>query len=175
MIGFQEATFTWSNRDDLFDDHSFKLHDLNLEIQPGSLTVITGAIASGKTSLLMALLGEMRLLQGKGSLPRKDGVALVPQKSWLLNTTVRENILFGLPYERTRYNSILDACSLRADLEAFKAGDMTDIGERGYVLSSFGHSTVLVSKFEPPRIYPTNPTITWPPILYYNSMNKQLN
>jgi len=130
-IEFQDATFTWGRSDDIFDGHSFKLHDVNLGIQSGSLTVVTGAIASGKTSLLMALLGEMRLLQGKVSLPRKNGVALVPQKSWLLNASVRQNILFGLQYDQIRYNKVLDACSLRADLEAFKAGDMTDIGERG--------------------------------------------
>ena len=130
-VGFQDATFTWGNPQNL-DDHTFRLQNLDLVIHQGSLTVITGVVASGKSSFLMALLGEMRLIEGKRYLPRERGIALVPQVSWLLNDTIRNNILFGLPYNEMRYQKVLHACALKQDLETFKARDLTEIGERGF-------------------------------------------
>jgi ATP-binding cassette, subfamily C (CFTR/MRP), member 2 len=129
-IGFQGATLVW-HRDDALHAHKFCLRNINLEIQRGSITVIAGAIGAGKSSLLMALLGEMQLLEGKVNLPRKDGVAFVPQASWLLTGTVRDNILFGLPFNKERYDRVIRDCSLEADMETLKAGDLTEIGERG--------------------------------------------
>lgn len=57
------------------------------------------------------------------------------QTSWIQNGTVQDNILFGLPMERERYNEVLRVCSLTKDLEMMEHGDQTEIGERGINLS----------------------------------------
>jgi ABC-type multidrug transport system fused ATPase/permease subunit len=63
-------------------------------------------------------------------------VAYVAQSAWILNTSVRENILFGLPYDEERYLRVLSVCQLTHDLEMLDAGDMTEIGEKGINLVS---------------------------------------
>ena len=74
----------------------------------GKINLIAGPTGSGKTSLLMALLGEMHgtPLQANAwvNLPRAGGVAYAAQESWVQNETIRDNILFGSPYDKGRYN-----------------------------------------------------------------------
>ncbi|KAJ3333133.1 hypothetical protein HDU76_011210 [Blyttiomyces sp. JEL0837] len=119
------------------DDSVFRLYDLNIEFMSGQLNVIIGATASGKSSLLLALLGEMRRIQGTRSCSttRNIGVAYVSQSAWLTNATIRENILFGSPYDPARYKKVIEACALEKDLETLDGGDQTEIGEKGINLS----------------------------------------
>jgi ABC-type multidrug transport system fused ATPase/permease subunit len=65
----------------------------------------------------------------------KNCVSYVAQSAWLLNATVRENILFGRPFDADRYWKVIDACALTRDLETLDAGDMTEIGEKGVNVS----------------------------------------
>ncbi|KAL1924068.1 uncharacterized protein VTP21DRAFT_7103 [Calcarisporiella thermophila] len=150
-IGFKNASFQWQkDKGECAEGMSpqFALKGLNLEFPVGQMTLITGSTGSGKTSLLMALLGEMNLMEGQAFLPSKssqlhpslapdhhNGIAYVPQTAWLQNATVRDNILFGSPYEEERYNKVIHACALAPDLANFEAGDLTEIGERGITLS----------------------------------------
>lgn len=112
---------------------------------------------SGKTLLLTALLGEADILTGQmrttrsppdalatfGDLPfipSHDWIvpgicAYVPQSAWLQNATIRENILFHLPYDEKRYEETLEACALGPDLKILEDGDESEIGERGVNLS----------------------------------------
>ncbi|KAH0581470.1 hypothetical protein H2248_012549 [Termitomyces sp. 'cryptogamus'] len=145
-IGFRDATFSWSN-DDGFSTGSltpskrrFRLHVKDeLLFKRGGLNLIIGPTGSGKTSLLMALLGEMHFVpSGPGAwynLPRSGGVAYAAQESWVLNATIKDNILFGTPFDEERYNKVIYQCSLTRDLELFKAGDLTEVGEKGLTLS----------------------------------------
>lgn len=144
-IGFTDASFSW----DSTSETDFKLRDLNVDFKVGKLNVIIGPTGSGKTSLLMALLGEMELAKGEvhlpGFLPREDldigrdgytdSVAYCSQAAWLLNDTIRNNIIFGSPFNRDRYNKVVNACGLSRDFEILKAGDQTEIGEKGIALS----------------------------------------
>jgi ABC-type multidrug transport system fused ATPase/permease subunit len=144
-IGFSDASFSWDSSSDV----DFKLRNLNVEFKVGKLNVIIGPTGSGKTSLLMALLGEMELLTGNvflpGFLPKEDlevgpdgyteSVAYCSQAAWLLNDTIRNNIIFGSPFNRDRYNKVVSACGLSRDFEILKAGDQTEIGEKGIALS----------------------------------------
>lgn len=57
-------------------------------------------------------------------------MAYVPQQAWIQNATLRDNILFGNPYNEQKYNSVLDACALTPDLQVLPGGDMTEIGEK---------------------------------------------
>jgi ABC-type multidrug transport system fused ATPase/permease subunit len=64
-----------------------------------------------------------------------NSVALVSQQAWLLNATIRENILFGLPLDQQRYSQVITMTTLDKDLEIFQDGDLTEIGEKGITLS----------------------------------------
>eukprot|EP00966_Prymnesium_polylepis_P209421 4851127-Prymnesium_polylepis.1 len=107
---------------------------VSLAAKPGELVCIYGACGGGKSSLLAALCGEVRHLGG-GRGVAHGGLAYSPQRAWVSNATVRENILFGLPMARGCYDAVLHACALHADLEQFPAADLTELGERGINLS----------------------------------------
>ncbi|XP_039871884.1 multidrug resistance-associated protein 5 [Simochromis diagramma] len=109
------------------------LHQINLRIKKGSLVGICGGVGSGKSSLLSALLGQMTLLEGKVAV--SGGFAYVSQQAWILNDSLRENILFGNKYNPDKYSAVLEACCLLPDIAELPYGDMTEIGERGANLS----------------------------------------
>lgn len=145
-IGFENASFSW----DESSDNDFKLRDLNIAFKPEKLNVVIGPTGSGKTSLLLALLGEMNLQSGKvflpGIIPRDElvvdpqtglteSVAYCSQSAWLLNDSIKNNIIFSAPFNQERYDRVIDACGLTRDLEILSAGDATEIGEKGITLS----------------------------------------
>ncbi|XP_056106276.1 ATP-binding cassette sub-family C member 5 [Rhinichthys klamathensis goyatoka] len=109
------------------------LHRIDLSIRKGSLLGVCGGVGSGKSSLLSALLGQMTLLGG--SVAVNGGFAYVAQQAWILNDSLRENILFGKQYVEEKYNAVLEACCLFPDITQLPYGDMTEIGERGANLS----------------------------------------
>ncbi|KAJ2087296.1 hypothetical protein IW138_005076 [Coemansia sp. RSA 986] len=138
----------------------FSLKDVDVRFPRGDLSIVAGPTGSGKSSLLSALVGEMTLVRGRVLLPTIDSstladdnekyrdiielsseglairdIAYIAQESWLRNSTIRENILFGEPYDQERYEEVLRVCALKPDLRILVAGDMTEIGERGVTLS----------------------------------------
>ncbi|KAI0711030.1 hypothetical protein C8T65DRAFT_739602 [Cerioporus squamosus] len=145
VIGIRAASFTWSNENDgsLTPGPSRRNFTLRIEdevvFRRGRFNLIVGPTGSGKTSLLMALLGEMHYLPNGPdsyvSLPRAGGVAYAAQESWVQNETIKDNILFGAPYDEERYNKVIYQCALKRDLSLFEAGDMTEVGEKGLTLS----------------------------------------
>jgi ABC-type multidrug transport system fused ATPase/permease subunit len=152
IVGFKNATFTWAGKDTVVEDSStaFRLIDIDIEFAIGKLNIIAGPTGSGKTSLFMALLGEMTILKGRVYLPGgysredvqpdpetglTDTVAYCAQQAWLVNTNIKENILFGNPMDEQRYRDVIAACALERDLEILDAGDETLVGEKGIMLS----------------------------------------
>lgn len=111
----------------------FRLHNLSISFREKALNVITGPTGSGKSSILLSLLGETIHESGSATCP--PDVAYVPQTAWLQNSTIRHNILFYSPYSEARYNATLHACDLDNDLSALPLGDLTQVGERGSTLS----------------------------------------
>uniref|UniRef100_A0A4W5KZE0 ATP-binding cassette sub-family C member 5 n=1 Tax=Hucho hucho TaxID=62062 RepID=A0A4W5KZE0_9TELE len=109
------------------------LHCVDLTVKQGKLTGICGSVGSGKTSLISAILGQMTLLEGKVAV--NGDFAYVAQQAWILNATLRDNILFGKEYEEERFQAVLSACCLRPDLAILPNADLTEIGERGANLS----------------------------------------
>jgi ABC-type multidrug transport system fused ATPase/permease subunit len=114
FLGFQDASFSWTSSPSSgaltpgMSRRAFKLRiDGELSFHRGGLNIIVGPTGSGKTSLLMALLGEMHFepagLGSRFGLPRAGGVAYAAQESWVQNESIRENILFGAPYDEERY------------------------------------------------------------------------
>ena len=111
----------------------FKLQDMDFSVGRKELIAVIGGVGSGKSSLLAALAGDMR--RTNGSVTMGATRAFCPQYAWIQNTSVKENILFGKPYDRKWYDAVIDACALRPDLEMLPNGDMTEIGERGITVS----------------------------------------
>ncbi|KAH7101421.1 ATP-binding cassette transporter [Auriculariales sp. MPI-PUGE-AT-0066] len=157
IIGFHRASFTWVNpmvpkntinsdagnnavTSSSLSNFGFRLViDDTLVFRRSSINAIVGPTGCGKTSLLLALLGELHFEAVHDDswyqLPRDGGVAYAAQEAWVLNETIRDNILFGAPYEEKRYKLVLHQCALERDLSLFDAGDRTEVGEKGVTLS----------------------------------------
>ncbi|KAJ2779182.1 hypothetical protein H4R18_004161 [Coemansia javaensis] len=122
----------------------FVLGELSIEIPRGCLVAVIGPVGSGKSSLASALVGEMSRVSG--SILRSESLAYAPQVPWVMNATIRENILFGRPFDAQRYADVVEACALEADLASMPAGDQTEVGERGVTLSGGQKQRVSVAR-----------------------------
>ncbi|KAI8484407.1 Multidrug resistance-associated protein 5 [Branchiostoma belcheri] len=109
------------------------LVNIDLELPKGTLTGVCGSVGSGKSSLISGILGQMRVVCGTVGLT--GSVAYVAQQAWIMNASVRDNILFGEDYDQQRYEDAVRTCSLTHDFNVLPAGDLTEIGERGINLS----------------------------------------
>jgi len=109
------------------------LKDINLKVQNGMRVAVCGTVGSGKSSLLSCILGEVPKISGTIKLCGTK--AYVAQSPWIQSGKIEENVLFGKEMDREKYESILEACSLKKDLEILSFGDQTVIGERGINLS----------------------------------------
>ncbi|KAJ7869640.1 hypothetical protein B0H13DRAFT_2202440 [Mycena leptocephala] len=122
------------------NEPQFELRDISVSFPEGKLTCVVGPTASGKTALLLALLGEMTSLPGTHSKPPKSSrvdenglmhcCSYAAQTAWLQHASIKDNITFGFPFDEERYQSVLDACALRPDLDILTDGDRTEIGVR---------------------------------------------
>ena len=109
------------------------LKNVNLHVKKGELLAVVGPVGSGKSSLLSAVLGEMHCKAGKVAVA--GNVAYVSQVAWVPNDSLKNVILFGNSMEEARYQSIINSCGLRRDLEILESGDETEIGENAVNLS----------------------------------------
>ncbi|XP_068628825.1 ATP-binding cassette sub-family C member 4-like isoform X2 [Battus philenor] len=109
------------------------LHNINLTVPKGKLCAIIGSVGSGKSSILQLLLNELRPTRGRIHL--SGPLSYASQEPWLFVATVRQNILFGLPYHPKKYKEVVKVCALQKDFQQFPHGDQTLVGERGASLS----------------------------------------
>ncbi|KAL7746770.1 hypothetical protein RI367_007934 [Sorochytrium milnesiophthora] len=112
---------------------TFALTDITLTVPRCSLTAVIGRVGQGKTALLHAILGEMQ--RAAGDVRVNGTVAYVSQAAWIINSTVRNNIVMGAPLDECRYQHTLAVCALLPDLKVLEHGDMTLIGDKGVSLS----------------------------------------
>jgi ABC-type transport system involved in cytochrome bd biosynthesis fused ATPase/permease subunit len=117
------------------------LKNINISVQEGHLTAIVGRVGQGKTSLFDAIIGNMYKFQG--TVKMYGRVAYVPQQPWIINSSMRDNILFGSPFDEEKYYKIVHAAGLLPDIDMLPAGDQTEIGERGINLSGGGKAKSL--------------------------------
>ncbi|KAM7296729.1 ATP-binding cassette sub-family C member 10 [Ixodes scapularis] len=114
----------------------FCLGPISLCLEQGQLLGVVGPVGSGKSTLLAAISGEVSRVQGSVSLAHPGRpLGLVPQEPWLQRGTLRANVLFGKPFDATRYHQVLQCCALLDDLRSLPAGDLTQVGEDGQALS----------------------------------------
>uniref|UniRef100_A0A8D3ABU3 ATP-binding cassette, sub-family C (CFTR/MRP), member 8 n=1 Tax=Scophthalmus maximus TaxID=52904 RepID=A0A8D3ABU3_SCOMX len=150
--------FTWT-------DGPPTLSSVDIRVPFGKLTMIVGQVGCGKSSLLLAALGEMQRVSGAvtwnrsvtgspterdtagdGDIRKRSAVAYASQKPWLLNATVVENITFEMPMIKPRYKAVVDACSLQPDIDILPQGDQTEVGERGIILSGGQKQRISVAR-----------------------------
>ncbi|CAK5109607.1 unnamed protein product [Aphanomyces euteiches] len=120
------------------------LNNINLSIKPKSLTIIVGAVGSGKSSLISAILGEIHQVSGSRRVAGR--ISYVCQEAWIQHASVKDNILFADEYDQARYDRVLSACQLKPDLAILPEGDATEIGERGINLSGGQKARVSIAR-----------------------------
>nr|XP_046250632.1 ATP-binding cassette sub-family C member 8 isoform X1 [Scatophagus argus] len=163
-IKITSGYFTWT-------DGPPTLSNVDIKIPFGKLTMIVGQVGCGKSSLLLAALGEMQRVSGTvtwnslpnldsegdesptdrdgggdGDIRKRGAVAYASQKPWLLNASVVENITFEMPMIKPRYKAVVEACSLQPDIDILPQGDQTEIGERGINLSGGQKQRISVAR-----------------------------
>lgn len=112
---------------------SLELRDINIQIPKGQLTAIVGAVGAGKSSLLSALIGDMK--RTSGNVTFGGSIGYCAQTAWIQNASLRNNVLFGQEFDEKRYKKALKDACLEPDLAILPDGDMTEIGEKGINLS----------------------------------------
>ncbi|XP_078361825.1 ATP-binding cassette sub-family C member 4-like [Oculina patagonica] len=125
-------------------EDEFILQDIEFTTPPGTLTVITGPVGSGKSTLLSAIAGEIS--DTSGTITCQESLVYVPQIPWVFSGTIRDNILFGQPYDELKYTRITEACALTEDIQQFPDNDQTIVGERGVVLSGGQQARVSLAR-----------------------------
>lgn len=153
-VAFENATIAWPADDKIDDTERFVLRDINVTFPQGELSVISGKTGTGKSLMLAAILGEVDVLGGNIYVPKvpslnerhdskanrsnwiiPGSISYVAQIPWIENASIRDNILFGLPFDEDRYNTTVSVCALKKDLEMLSDGENTEIGANGINLS----------------------------------------
>ncbi|KAJ5157847.1 uncharacterized protein N7482_008947 [Penicillium canariense] len=147
-IEFQNASFSWTQ------DGPLVLHNLSFAIQRGEIIVIIGPVGSGKSTLLESSLGETALKNGSMS-PYPTSVAYCPQTPWIMNDTIRQNILGPATYDPKWYNFVIWACALEVDLENIVGGDLSKAGSSGITLSGGQKQRISLAR----AVYSRAPTL----------------
>ncbi|KAH8823481.1 multidrug resistance-associated ABC transporter [Flagelloscypha sp. PMI_526] len=136
-------------------NHKFELKDITVTFPEGKLSLIVGPTACGKTAMLMSLLGEMtlvdgRLIMSKNASSINDGLiqsfAYAAQVPWLRHQSIKDNILFGYPFDEKRYGEVVESCALQPDFEMLEDGDRTEIGAGGVSLSGGQKARVALAR-----------------------------
>ncbi|KAJ2704612.1 hypothetical protein FB645_003109 [Coemansia sp. IMI 203386] len=128
LVSVTGGAFKW-----LTADQNPTISGINIECKRRELVAVIGRVGAGKSSLASAVIGDM--VRSAGRAVVRGSVAYVPQQPWIMNATLRDNILFGHRFDQAFYDRVIDACALRPDLDMLPAGDKTEIGEKGINLS----------------------------------------
>ncbi|XP_052307356.1 ABC transporter C family member 3 isoform X3 [Populus trichocarpa] len=147
-IEIVDGNFSWD-----LSSPSATLKDINFKVLNGMKVAVCGTVGSGKSSLLSSILGELPKISG--TLKLCGTKAYVAQSPWIQSGTIEENILFGKVMDRERYDKVLEACSLKKDLEILSFGDQTVIGERGINLSGGQKQRIQIARalYQDAQIY----------------------
>lgn len=129
-----------------FPDTGRGIENINLRLERGSFTVITGRIGSGKSTLLQALLGLLPVQSGEifwngqrvdtpGEFFIPPRSAYTPQVPALFSETLSDNILMGLPPDQVDLDRAIEMAVLDQDLQEIPGGLSATVGPKGVKLS----------------------------------------
>ncbi|KAK0916372.1 ATP-binding cassette glutathione S-conjugate transporter ycf1 [Friedmanniomyces endolithicus] len=138
-VRIRDATFTWNK-----DEGRNVLHDIHLSAHKGELQCVVGRVGAGKSSLLGTMLGDLYKI--KGEVVMRGTSAYVSQSPWIMNASVRENIVFGYRWDPAFYDRTIKACALIEDFASLPDGDQTEVGERGISLSGGQKARVTLAR-----------------------------
>ena len=127
-VRVENASFAWTK-----SDATAVLRNLNFTARKAELACIVGRVGTGKSSFMQALLGDLH--RKSGSVTVRGKIAYVAQQPWVMNASVKQNIIFGHRYDEGFYKRTLDACAMTEDLSILPDGDETEVGEKGISLS----------------------------------------
>lgn len=149
-LKMERISFLWNKPplidDDIHEDMEFPtlkyaLKDINIEANKGDFVCVVGKVGSGKSSLLSSIIGQLEAIHADKPLSKPSPIeiggsmAYCSQTPWIMNASVRDNILFGFRYDEEYYNKTVEACQLLPDLAVLPDGDATQVGEKGITLS----------------------------------------
>lgn len=109
------------------------LENINMNVKKGEFLAIIGEVGSGKSSLLRVI--SKSLFTKSGKILKNGKISYIPQKSFLMNETIKNNIIFGNKENNLLFKKILEISQLNEDLKNFPSNEYTEIGERGINLS----------------------------------------
>lgn len=138
-VSIRDGSFSWDRH-----ESRHALSHINFSADKGELTCVVGRVGAGKSSLLQAVLGDLWKI--KGEVEVAGCVAYVAQQSWIMNATVKENILFGHRLDSHFYDQTIKACALLDDFLQLPDGDETVVGERGISLSGGQKARVTLAR-----------------------------
>ncbi|XP_074557731.1 ABC transporter C family member 3-like [Curcuma longa] len=138
-VEVSNGNFAWDP-----SSQNLTLKELNLQVLKGRKVAVCGIVGSGKTSLLHCILGEVPKISGAVKL--YGTTSYVSQSPWILSGSIQDNVLFGKQMDNVKYERVLEACSLKKDLEIMPLGDQTIIGERGINLSGGQKQRVQIAR-----------------------------
>lgn len=138
-VRIRDATFTWNK----YEDRNV-LENIDFSSRKGELSCIVGRVGAGKSSLLQALLGD--LWRVNGEVVVRGRIAYVAQQAWIMNASVKENIVFGHRWDPHFYDITVEACALLDDFATLPDGDQTEVGERGISLSGGQKARVTLAR-----------------------------
>ena len=134
-----DATFTWDRK-----EGRHCLEDINFVARKAELSCIVGRVGAGKSSFLEAILGDIWKIHGEVVVHGRT--AYVAQQAWVMNASVKENIVFGHRWDPQFYERTINACALTEDLKTLPDGDQTEVGERGISLSGGQKARVTLAR-----------------------------
>ncbi|KAJ3318494.1 hypothetical protein HDV06_000427 [Boothiomyces sp. JEL0866] len=137
-VSIINGSFNWT------EDDTMALQNINLSLSQGQLIAVIGRVGAGKSTLLSAILGHT--YKKEGEVIVRGTIAYVPQSAWMINATLKENILFGEEFDEEFYHATIQACGLVPDLQSLAAGDMTEIGEFGINLSGGQKQRIAIAR-----------------------------
>ncbi|XP_061163776.1 ATP-binding cassette sub-family C member 5-like [Saccostrea echinata] len=151
-VEITDATFIWDSTDTNDDGkkktkkqkkektptanprrETIHIQNMTFKSIKGQLIGICGPVGCGKSAFISSIMGRISMVSGH--LAVNGSVAYAAQQAWIFNGTLRDNILFGKPYDQERYQNVLFVCGLQPDLLLLPNGDETEIGDRGTNLS----------------------------------------
>lgn len=137
------ASFTWDRSISVAPP---TLSSVSFQIPEGSLVAVVGGTGGGKSTLLAGVLGEIPIVSGQAGIRQGRTMSFCDQVPFIRNATVRDNILFGKPFDIDRYKEAIRVCCLLSDLKILPAGDLTEIGGRGVNLSGGQRARVSLAR-----------------------------
>ncbi|KAM9890726.1 hypothetical protein OXX79_011224 [Metschnikowia pulcherrima] len=148
-VEIKNTSFLWEkplftqrvSEDTDFKTQKYALQGIDMKVCKGDFVCVVGRVGSGKSSFLSSILGQLDAVDSSfpTQLPKpiklNGTIGYCSQSPWIMNASVKENIIFGHKFDDTYYQQTIDACQLIPDLKILPDGDETQVGEKGISLS----------------------------------------